>query len=77
MEKKREPPALIKEQVKKRFEAEKKPGKKRGAKHHRGRIRALPTHLVEHRWEATVWRYSAGKGSDGQSHGRRHEGIME
>jgi hypothetical protein len=48
MEKQREPPACVKEQVKKRPAEEKKPRKKREAKHHRGRPRAVPTQVVEH-----------------------------
>jgi len=48
-EKQREPPECVKEHVKKRPAEEKKPRKKREAKHHRGRPRAVPTQVVEHR----------------------------
>ena len=49
MEKQREPPEFVKENVKKRPAEEKKPRKKREAKHNRGRVRAVPTQIVEHR----------------------------
>lgn len=49
LEKQHEPPEFVKENVKKRPAAEKQPRKKREAKHNRGRSRAVPTHIVEHR----------------------------
>jgi transposase len=49
LEKQREPPEFVKESVKKRPAEEKKPRKKRDAKHNRGRTRAVPTQIVEHR----------------------------
>ena len=49
LEKQREPPEFVKENVKKRPAAEKKARKKREAKHNRGRMRAVPTQIVEHR----------------------------
>jgi len=49
LEKQREPPEFVKENVKKRPAEEKKPRKKREAKHNRGRVRAAPTQIVEHR----------------------------
>ena len=49
LEKQREPPEFVKENVKKRAAEEKKPRKKREAKHNRGRMRAVPTQIVEHR----------------------------
>lgn len=49
LEKQREPPEFVKENVKKRPAEEKKPRKKREAKHNRGRSRGVPTQIVEHR----------------------------
>jgi len=49
LEKQREPPEFVKENVKKRPADEKKPRKKRDAKPHRGRSRGVPTQMVEHR----------------------------
>lgn len=49
LEKQREPPEFVKENVKKRPAAEKKQRKKREARHNRGRSRAVPTQVVEHR----------------------------
>jgi transposase len=49
LEKQREPPEFVKENVKKPAGTEKKPRKKRDAKHNRGRTRAVPTQIVEHR----------------------------
>ena len=49
LEKPREPPEFVKANVKKRPAEEKKARKKREAKHNRGRIRAVPTQIVEHR----------------------------
>jgi transposase len=49
LEKQREPPEFVKANVKKRPGEEKKPRKKREAKHNRGRTRAMPTQIVEHR----------------------------
>lgn len=49
LEKQREPPEFVKENVKKRPAEEKQPRKKRQAKHNRGRMRAVPTQIVEHR----------------------------
>ena len=49
LEKQREPPEFVKENVKKRSAEEKKPRKKREAKHNRGRCRAMPSQIVEHR----------------------------
>lgn len=49
LEKQRELPEFVKENVKKRPAEEKKPRKKREAKHNRGRSRAVPTQIVEHR----------------------------
>ena len=49
LEKQREPPEFVKENVKKRPAEEKKPRKKREAKHNRGRSRSVPTQIVEHR----------------------------
>lgn len=49
LEKQREPPEFVKANVKKRPAEEKKPRKKREGKHHRGRKRAVPTQVVEHR----------------------------
>jgi len=49
LEKQHEPPEFVKENVKKRPAEEKKPRKKREAKHNRGRVRAVPTQIVEHR----------------------------
>ena len=65
LEKQREPPEFVKENVKKRPAEEKKPRKKREARHNRGRSRAMPSQIVEHRivscpsaicgWEASAW----------------------
>lgn len=49
LEKQRDPPEFVKENVKKRSAEEKKPRKKREAKHNRGRVRGIPTQIVEHR----------------------------
>src|ERR1700730_10530294 len=49
LEKHREPPEFVKENVKKRPAEEKKPRKKRDAKHNRGRGRGVATQIVEHR----------------------------
>lgn len=49
LEKQHEPPEFVKENVKKRPAEEKKPRKKRETKHNRGRVRAVPTQIVEHR----------------------------
>jgi transposase len=49
LEKQHEPPEFVKENVKKRPAEEKKPRKKREAKHNRGRRRAMPSQIVEHR----------------------------
>ena len=43
------PPAFVKANVKKPKAEEKKPRKKRDARHNHGRPRAVPTHIVEHR----------------------------
>lgn len=49
LEKQREPPEFVKENVKKRPAEEKQPRKKREAKYNRGRHRGEPTQIVEHR----------------------------
>jgi transposase len=49
LEKQREPPEFVKENVKKRPAAEKKLRKKRDTQHNRGRERGIPTQIVEHR----------------------------
>lgn len=49
LEKQHEPPEFVKENVKKRSVEEKKPRKKREAKHDRGRRRGVPTQIMEHR----------------------------
>ncbi len=49
LEKQREPPEFVKENVKQRPVEEQKPRKKREAKHNRGRRRAMPSQIVEHR----------------------------
>lgn len=49
LEKQREPPEFVKANVKKRPAEEKQPRKKREGKHNRGRMRAVPTQIVEHR----------------------------
>jgi len=49
LEKQREPPEFVKENVKKRPAEEQKPRKKREAKYNRGRRRAMPSQIVEHR----------------------------
>lgn len=49
LEKQREPLEFVKANVKKRPAEEKKPREKRAAQHNRGRSRAVPTQLVEHR----------------------------
>lgn len=49
VEKHREPPEFVKEKVKKCPAEEKKPRKKREARHNRGRVRSVPTQVVEHR----------------------------
>lgn len=49
LEKHREPPEFVKANVKKQPAEEKKPRKKRDSKHNRGRMRAVPTQIVEHR----------------------------
>ena len=49
LEKQREPPEFVKANVKKRPAEEKKARKQREAKHNRGRRRAVPTQIVEHR----------------------------
>src|SRR5258708_18913109 len=43
------PPEFVKANVKKPKTEEKKPRKKRGAEHNHGRMRAVPTQIVEHR----------------------------
>ena len=43
------PPAFAKANVKKASKEEKKPRKKREAKHNHGRMRGVPTQIVEHR----------------------------
>ncbi|HEY1352059.1 MAG TPA: hypothetical protein VGF67_20750 [Ktedonobacteraceae bacterium] len=48
-EKQHEPPAFVKANVKKRPAEEKKPRNKREARHNRGRMRTVPTQIVEHR----------------------------
>lgn len=49
LEKQRESPEFVKANVKKCPAEEKKPRKKRESKHNRGRMRAVPTQIVEHR----------------------------
>ena len=49
LEKQREPPEFVKENVKKRPAEETQARKKREARHNRGRMRAVPTQIVEHR----------------------------
>ncbi len=43
------PPAFVKVKVKKPQAEEKKPGKKRDARHYHGRQRSVPTPIAEHR----------------------------
>jgi transposase len=49
LEKKTPPPEFVKANVKKPQAEEKKPRKKRDARHNHGRMRAVPTQIVEHR----------------------------
>ncbi len=48
LEKQKTPPAFVKAEVKKPTADEKKPRKKREARHNQARRRAVPTHIIEH-----------------------------
>ncbi|HEY1349379.1 MAG TPA: hypothetical protein VGF67_07140 [Ktedonobacteraceae bacterium] len=61
-EKHHKPPEFVTENGKKRPAEEKKPGKKREGKHHRGRSPGRPIQIVEHRvpsaicgWVGSAW----------------------